>query len=77
MTLEEKISIVKQAKEIMKTCEHELVTKEYNAARCVICPEFLGAYCEKSPTLICNYWQEDGRYDEDNCIYCGEPEERK
>ena len=77
MTLEEKISIVQQAKEIMRTCKHEHVMHDRMSAECAICGQDLGWYCENSPTLSCNYWQEDGSYDEDNCIYCGGPEERK
>ena len=33
--------------------------------------------CPTSPTGKCDYEQEDGSYDEDCCIHCGEPEERK
>jgi hypothetical protein len=36
-----------------------------------------GWECPASPTGYCDYTQEDGSFDEDCCIYCGEPEERK
>lgn len=40
-------------------------------------PEYKGWKCETSSTGYCDYEQEDGSYDEDNCRYCGEPDERK
>jgi hypothetical protein len=36
-----------------------------------------GWECPDSPTGYCEYEQEDGSYDEDQCRYCGQPEERK
>ena len=36
-----------------------------------------GWYCETSPTLKCDYDNPVDGYDEDCCIYCGEPYERK
>lgn len=37
-----------------------------------------GWYCKDSPTLECEYYDATtGCYDEDCCIYCGQPEERK
>lgn len=32
---------------------------------------------KRSPDGLCNYKQADGRYNEDNCIYCHQPDERK
>lgn len=46
-------------------------------AVCGTCGKELGWWCEDSPTHTCDYWQDDGSYDEDQCRYCGEPEERK
>ena len=46
-------------------------------AVCSTCGKDLGWWCEDSPSHTCDYWQEDGSYDEDQCRYCGEPEERK
>jgi hypothetical protein len=39
---------------------------------CSVCGENLGWYCPKNPKQYCEY---DGKTEE--CIYCGEPEERK
>ena len=37
-----------------------------------------GWHCETSPTFTCDYHNPDtGEYNEDCCIYCGEPYERK
>lgn len=47
------------------------------SADCKICQKHLRRYCPISPTLKCNYEQEDGDYDEDCCRYCGQSEERK
>lgn len=33
--------------------------------------------CPNSPTKHCVYGDELHKYDEDSCIYCGQPEERK
>lgn len=33
--------------------------------------------CPTSPDGECNYQQPDGSFDEDCCIYCGLPDERK
>jgi hypothetical protein len=54
------------------------------AARCLVCGagfSELGWYCPDSPTHLCCYEQAlpDGtvQVNEDSCIYCGQPEERK
>lgn len=52
------------------------------SAVCEICGSYEGWYCSESPNHVCNYEHYDeemgGRYwDEDDCIYCGQPEERK
>lgn len=37
-----------------------------------------GWFCKSSPTKECEYYDEKTDvYDEDCCIYCGDPEERK
>ncbi len=47
------------------------------AEKVVPTPVNMGWDCPSSPTDYCEYLQADGTYDEDCCIYCGEPEERK
>lgn len=61
---------------LLEECPHNLV-KQYSAARCNICTKYFGHWCPKSKDHMCNYIQQDGEYDEDNCIHCGHPEERK
>jgi hypothetical protein len=39
-------------------------------------PEF-GWFCPKSPDGLCEYEQINGRYNDDDCIYCHMPYERK
>lgn len=55
------------------------VSKDVDHAICRDCGfSTNGWYCETSPTLECEYYDfETGHYDEDCCIYCGQPEERK
>ncbi len=65
-------------KETMDSCKHEdLDVESYGTAKCKICDKNFSWYCPTSPTLTCDYDQEDGDYDEDDCIYCHQPEERK
>lgn len=61
---------------IKSKCTHDIIQKG-QSAYCDVCGDYLGWYCDESPTKTCDYEQEDGEYDEDNCIYCGMPEERK
>ena len=62
-------------------CNHEnlIVSKWCAHAHCDDCGFVTeGWYCKDSPTLECRYYDEEtGYYDEDCCIYCGQPEERK
>ena len=75
-----------ELREIKKNCQHSIVpdkltyTKNYSSnewtltdqsARCQICNEILGWYCTSSPVLYCEYG------DDECCIHCGDPEERK
>ena len=44
------------------------------AVCCVICGKHGGWYCPESPSHACEYdWKMRG----ENCIHCGEPQERK
>lgn len=68
----------KKILKLKKTCKHESLEKtNYDTATCNICGKYFSWYCPTSPTLECDYNQEDGSYDEDSCRYCGDPEERK
>lgn len=75
-------NIIKSEREKIKInqskCSHaDIEVSQYGSAKCNICDEEFHWYCPTSPTLECDYEQEDGSYDEDCCRYCGLPEERK
>jgi len=57
-------------------CTH-VYEKVYESAKCAICENEAGWWCPVSADHVCDYSQEDGSYDEDQCRYCGQPEERK
>ena len=63
--------------DLISSCEHEHIKKNYDSAECNTCGEDFGWWCPKSPDHICDYEKEDGEYDWDSCRYCGHPEERK
>lgn len=56
---------------------HQIIENAVGGAVCWTCGTHYGWYCEESPEGVCDYDQEDGSYDEDNCRHCGMPEERK
>lgn len=59
-------------------CEHIIVPSRFGWAECSKCgARFEGWYCPSSKSHLCDYEQEDGTYDEDQCRYCGQPLERK
>ena len=63
---------------LRKLCKHgDLKVSDYGSATCKLCGESFSWYCPTSPTLECDYEQEDESYDEDCCRYCGCPEARK
>lgn len=63
---------------IQSECSHEDISvTDYGTADCNICGKSFNWYCPNSPTLECDYEQDDGGYNDEYCIYCGEPEERK
>lgn len=69
-----------ELKKLKKECQHpkeNLKINNWGTAECLICGKNFHWYCPTSPTLECDYEQEDGDYDEDHCRYCGQPEERK
>jgi hypothetical protein len=65
--------------ELIMDCEHDYQQSGYggSAVTCIICNSDGGWYCPVSPNRACDYAQEDGTYDEDECRYCGAPEERQ
>ena len=68
----------KKIKMIQSECPHlDIEVHPYGSAKCKICEKLFDWYCPNSPTLECDYEQEDGSYDEDCCRYCGQPQERK
>ena len=63
----------------MVTCQkngHNTI-KRNDSTICEYCGKGFGWWCPKSENNICDYNQEDGTYDPDQCIYCGQPNERK
>lgn len=71
-------SLWDQVAKYKSLCNHDdIKVEEWGSATCNICGENFSWYCPTSPSLECDYEQEDGSYDEDNCRYCGMPEERK
>lgn len=67
-------------------CEHKYVPDElydpsdtwFSASGfCEKCGDGCGWWCPKSPNGACDYEQSDGTIDEDSCIYCHNPDERK
>lgn len=65
---------------ILSQCNHQIdkIPNKKNkneSVRCIHCDESFW-FCPKSPNHICKY---DDKKDpaHDNCIYCGQPEERK
>ena len=68
----------RKIRDLQSGCSHgDIEVSTYSTADCLICGKHLAWYCPTSPTLECDYEQDDGSYDEDCCRYCGEPEERK
>ncbi len=47
----------------------------WDGACCRECEVELGWFCPKSPTRACQYNEDDA--DHEDCIHCGDPEERK
>lgn len=67
-----------QLKELKHDCKcYEHIINKNDCAVCDVCGEYFGWWCPESPDHVCDYNQKDGSYDEDNCRYCGDPEERK
>lgn len=88
MTNDEIKAAIELGKKLQLECRHEVVEQcgyEGWSLRCSICGEGLGWYCPDSPNHVCEYYgyhwgddESDEPYtDEDDCIYCHQPEERK
>lgn len=62
---------------IMHQCDHPMFIKSRaGGRRCSDCNKSTGWWCPTGPNNECEYdWENDPVGD--NCIYCGEPEERK
>lgn len=92
LSYEEIKKAIELGKQLEKECKHEYVIEtDYESAVCEICGKDLGWWCPESPNHVCeyygnhrggrlenNYWNFEGKwYDEDDCIYCHQPYERK
>jgi len=62
--------------ELTYRCTHHIVECG-SSAKCVVCEQDFGWWCPDNPSHICDYEQPDGRYDSDQCVHCGQPNERK
>lgn len=68
---------LQELNKLVAACPHELGCTDYGSAVCLHCDRRFGWWCPASPTHKCNYKQPDGTYNEDNCTYCHNPDERK
>lgn len=71
------IKLQRRVNKLKETCTHQWFKSKGGCAKCLGCGTFSGWWCEKSPDKQCAYDQEDGSYNEDSCVYCGLPMERK
>ena len=62
---------------LLQRCHKHVAEKHHDGATCAVCTLDLGWWCPDSPDHVCDYSQPDGSYDEDQCRFCGDPEERK
>jgi len=60
---------------LIGTCQHAYLNMD-DSAVCAICGDTAGWWCPESPDGRCDYAQDDGSYDPDQCRYCGQPGER-
>lgn len=92
LSYEEIKKAIELGKQLEKECKHEYVIETgYESAVCEICGKDLGWWCPESPNHVCEYygvhrgWYHTNHtgirppewYNEDDCIYCHQPEERK
>ena len=66
-------------KALTETAEEYYKKDEWrcDSGHCAACGEDMGWYCPVALNHICNYEQEDGTYNDDDCIHCHMPDERK
>lgn len=70
------MELQRELSQLKKECEC-IIVDSHESAVCSVCDKDYGWWCPDSTTHLCDYEQEDGTYDEDNCRYCHSPEERK
>ena len=78
----EKAKVIKLGKQLEKGCKHNIVHEIDENTVCTICNKDLGYFCPTSPDFTCHYFGDHGdglgiTDNEDDCIYCHQPEERK
>lgn len=79
----QKQQIEAQISLLQSECDHEHIKDNYGTGHCPDCGfKTKGWLCVSSPTKECDYYDpnvdEYDEYDDDeSCIYCGHPEERK
>ena len=64
---------------LQSTCSHPNIVDKHGTGDCPDCGfRTKGWFCKTSPTKECDYYDEENdEYNEDCCIYCGAPDERK
>lgn len=58
--------------ELLRSCPHSERERKHESVYCIGCGKCFGWACPDAPNDYCEY--PDG---EENCRYCGDPEERK
>ena len=69
-------AVQKKIRDFRRACQHKVARYDENVyhANCEECGEDLGWSCPKNPKGFCEY---DFPKSGEECIHCGEPEERK
>lgn len=75
----QKVAIEGDIMLLKSTCQHVNMVERYGVGKCEDCGYTTDNwFCKDSPTKQCDYHNTiDDTYDEDECIYCHEPDERK
>ena len=88
MTLDERKARIKQVSDqiaqlyredgmLRLECPHRILKTKWESMYCDVCGKGFGWCCPRSPDQLCHYDESPDNYDNENCVYCGLPEERK
>lgn len=73
---EEMIATANDYHELLNKCEHSIV-KRNESAICEVCNKNFGWWCPDSPGHMCDYSDGSDMNFSENCLFCGQPDERK